>query len=72
MFPLVLLTVVPGEVKGVTEFLLLGVEMVSHQVLKFVNEVLVVEVALNGQHGLEKSHVLRVHLDVLQETRCQK
>ena len=66
---LVLLAVVPGEVKGVTEFLLFGVEMVSHKVLKFVNEVLIVEVALNGQHGLEKSDVFGVHLDVLQETK---
>ena len=66
---LVLLAVVPGEVKRVTEFLLFGVEMVSHKVLKFVNEVLIVEVALNGQHGLEKSNVFAVHLDVLQEKR---
>ena len=70
MLLLMLLAVVPGEVKRVTEFLLFGVEMVSHKILKFVHEALIVEVTLNGQQTLKESDVLGVHLDILQETIC--
>ena len=64
---LVLLAVVPGKVERVTELLLLGVEMISHQLLEVVHKVLIVEVTLNRQHGLKETDVLGVHLNILHE-----
>merc|ERR1719452_342210 len=59
---LVFLAVVPGQVQGITELSLLIVEMISHQLLKFVNLCLVRRIVLNSQHDFKQANMLIIEL----------
>ena len=65
VFLLVLLTVIPGKVYGVTELLLLVVEVLPHPLLQDVDLLLVGGVGLHGQQQLKEADMLAVHLLVI-------
>ena len=65
MLLLVLLAVVPGEVDGVTELLLLIVEVFPHPLLQDVDLLLVGGVSLHSQQQLKQDEMLAVHLAVI-------
>ena len=65
MLLLVLLAVVPGQVKRITELFLFIVEMGSHELLQLIHLGLVIRMVLNIQHNPEQALVLLIQLLVL-------